>query len=427
MKARLSNALVFMAVMCLTACGGGNSAPPQEPPPYVPYEGPQLDSASLNATLEALVQHTDVPVAGVQLALVVDESLVYAGSAGHAHFDPPQNLTPQHALRVASVSKWITALAIGVAVERGLLAWDQPVESLLNFSLRPPAQPDYLPTLAQLLSHTSGLSDAAGYVIDADETLADWYQRAPASHWQDTVITGNYFQYANLNYVVAATALEAAVGMRFDQWVFQMLLQPAGVQASFNPEDLAGIATASLFRREAGAWVTSFITGEPVAVAANYQPGMNGGVFSPQGGLRTSVAQLAKLIPWLYDTPPATALLSNSSLATLRSPRWQFNGNNGDTYGGLFQAYGLGVHCTRDVANGDRLLAEGGLTMCGHLGDAYGAVTGVLADPVGRWGLVYLINGTDRSRDYSGEFSALYVWEEALIDAAYTAIKSLEH
>lgn len=425
MQARKANALIYLPVLWLAACGGGDSAPAAEQPPYGEYQGPQLDAAPLNSLLDELVQDTDAPVAGVQLAIMVNESLVFSGAAGHASFDPAQKLTADHVMRVASLSKWITALAAAVAVERGLLSWQQPVENLLGFPLRPDAEPGFTPTLAQLLSHTSGLSDAGGYVIDADATLADWYQQAPRAHWQTRANNGDYFQYANLNYVIAATALEAAAGMRFDQWVYQMLLQPAVVQASFNPDDLAGTPMANLFRREAGEWVTSFVTGQPVSIAAEYQPGQNGGVFSPQGGLRASAAALSALIPWLYQTPPASALLAESTLAEMRTTQWQFSGTNGDTYGGLFQAWGLGVQCTRDVAGGDRLVVQGGLTMCGHLGDAYGGLSGILVDPEQRWGLVYLINGTDRSGDYSGSYSALYRWEEKILAASYAAMLPL--
>ena len=72
-------------------------------------------------------------------------------------------LTADDPARVASISKLVTAIGVLRLVEAGQLDLDADVSALLGFPLRNPAFPDAPISLRMLLSHTSSLTDAAGY------------------------------------------------------------------------------------------------------------------------------------------------------------------------------------------------------------------------------------------------------------------------
>ena len=74
-------------------------------------------------------------------------------------------------VRIASVSKLLMALAALRLVDEGKVDLDADVSDYLGWQVRSPNFPDVKVTLAQLLSHRSGLRDRAGYVIPLGESL----------------------------------------------------------------------------------------------------------------------------------------------------------------------------------------------------------------------------------------------------------------
>ena len=64
---------------------------------------------------------------------------------------------------------------------------------------------------------------------------------------------------------------------------------------------------------------------------ARWRPGDNGTLFSPQGGLRISARDLARIGRMLLNdgTLDGVRILQPASVALLATPVWQYNGNNG--------------------------------------------------------------------------------------------------
>jgi CubicO group peptidase (beta-lactamase class C family) len=63
------------------------------------------------------------------------------------------------------------------------------------------------------------------------------------------------------------------------------------------------------------------------AISRRYRLGDNGALFSPQGGLRISMRDLAKLGQMLARG--GKGFLSARSFAEMTRPQWRFNGRNG--------------------------------------------------------------------------------------------------
>lgn len=210
-------------------------------------------------------------------------------------------------VRIASISKLIMALATLRLVDEGKVNLGADVSGYLGWQLRHPNFPEAKVTLAQLLSHRSGLRDNAGYVIPLGESLQAHLTNPEAWH-ADAPPGEAPFEYANLGSPVVATVLEAATGERFDRIMERTVFAPLGVEACLN---WIGCSEGQI----AGAVVLYRDTGEvarddasdlppnctiPVAEGVecsleNYVPGTNASIFSPQGGVRIGMMDLANL------------------------------------------------------------------------------------------------------------------------------------
>lgn len=288
---------------------------------------------------------------------------------------PRRRFRPETPFRVASMSKAVVAHAAVRLAEAGQVDLEADVQPLLGFGLRHPEAPEAPITLAMLLSHTSGVRDPDVYWVAAPGEIASIIGPncfAPLGGR----LMGAYFEYANLNFGLAATALEQSTGMRFDVLARTLVLEPAGIDGGFNWSGVSQAhreAGATLYRRRSpGDWVVQIDGPEvladtnPSVLAAEdydldaYTPGKNGTLFSPQGGLRASLRDLADLAVLHSANPEMTAL------------RWRLNGeaSNGLHDGGYFAGTGLGlVHYPADRSPfAGRLPGP----VWGHQGEAYG-------------------------------------------------------
>jgi CubicO group peptidase (beta-lactamase class C family) len=116
----------------------------------------------------------------------------------------------------------------------------------------------------------------------------------------------------------------------------------------------------------------------------------NGALFSPQGGMRISVRDLAKIGQLLARR--GKGLISPVSFATVTTPQWRFDGNNGETEGGFWCTYGLAVQTLGARAAGckDEPFGDGRIRI-GHPGEAYGLRSGLWLDPKTGKGIAFFV------------------------------------
>lgn len=295
-------------------------------------------------------------------------------------------------VRVASISKLVTAIAVMRLVDEKRIDLDRDIGANLGFAVRNPAFPDRPITLRHLLSHTSGIRDSIDYLLPLDGRLQDVL--ANPEIWHKGSAPGVYFSYANLNSPVIAATIEAATGERFDRLVARKVLQPLQLDACFNWGDGCSpnrrSQAVTLLRSNGDLARDAPIIGiDPCPVLAasdgncdlsTYRIGMNGSSFSPQGGLRISAQDLAKIGQLLLNG--GRPLLSAKAFAEMTKPQWRYNGINGDTDRGYFQAYGLGVHIHNDSE---------GSKWIGHVGEAYALRAGLWVNPKTRRGFAQYV------------------------------------
>lgn len=352
-------------------------------------------------------------------------AILASGAEGLADPGAGRALTIEDPVRIASISKLAVAIGVMRLVEQGRLDLDEDVSVKLGWRLRNPAFPDAPITLRLLLSHRSSLRDEIDYVIPLGATvqaaLADPKAFDPAHP------PGSYFRYSNLNFPVIATVIEAASGERFDLAMQRLVMTPLQLDACFNWTTCSdsAIDRAVVLHSATGELLRDDLKGErpacPVLAGSDgrcdwqaYRLATNGALFSPQGGMRISVADLAKIGQLLLRNgrlADGSRFLSEASMGALTGPAWRFDGGNGDSEHGFYCGYGLAVQRLAQCPPGDDPIG-GATAASGHAGDAYGMKSGLWVDPVRGRGIAYFATGI--AEDARGERSAYWAIEEWL-------------
>lgn len=357
------------------------------------------------------------------------------GAADRATGRPATAASP---VRIASISKLVAALGVMRLVDDGTLDLDRDVSDYLGWRLRNPAFPDAPITLRLLLSHRSSLSDEAGYVIPLGESLRA--RLADPRAWDKTHPPGsNWFHYTNLNFPVVASVMEKATGERFDQLMHHLVLRPLGLSACYNwsPCSAQEAGRAVVLYRANGDVAKDDLHGAlpacPVEVMpggacdlAAYLPGENGALFSPQGGLRISMMDLARIGQMLARG--GKGFISAQAFAEMTRPHWRFDGTNGlgenGEGDGFFCAYGLAVQTLAEGGSGcrDDLFGDG-VKRIGHAGDAYGLKSGLWIDPADGRGLAFFTTAV--ADDAPRGRSAFTAREEEVVTRASASRRAL--
>ena len=345
-----------------------------------------------------------------------------------------RTVTADSPVRIASISKLVTTLGVLRLVDQGRLSLDRDVSDYLGWRLRNPAFPDQPITLRLLLSHQSSLRDGGErYIIPLGVTLRE--RLAEPAMWDaGHGPQAGWFAYSNINFPVAASVIERVTGERFDVAMSRLVLKPLQLDACFNwGAGCSAVAfrRATILYRASGEVARDDLKGQPPLCPVvpaqdgscdltHYQPGQNGALFGPQGGLRIAMTDLAKVGQMLARG--GRGFLSARSYREMTRAQWLAGPGKGGVseYGennGFFCAYGLGLHRIGSAAPGckDDLFGDGNARM-GHSGEAYGLRSGLWFDPKSGKGLAFFTSAV--ADDAPKGRSAFTAIEEAVVERA---------
>ena len=347
---------------------------------------------------------------------------------GLANKDTGRAVEANDPVRIASISKLIMALTALRLVDEGKLDLDRDVSDYLGWKLRSPHHPDAPVTLTHLLMHRAGLSDAGGYVIPLGESLEA--RLADPAAWREVGPPGEAaFEYANLGSPLVATALEAASGERYDRLVERLVFKPLGVKACLNWTlcDAEMQARKVTLYRHTGEVAADGADGLPPACTipvaegqacdlSSYVPGTNASIFSPQGGVRIGMVDLAKIGSAMIRG--GNGGLPNATMI----PVWQALEAGRNPGQALFCRYGLAMQLIGlDEGDGcDDRLFERGTAYVGHSGEAYGLLSGLFWDFEEGRGFAYFL--TENPPPEGGEDTGTFTPREKALMARALAM-----
>ncbi len=196
-----------------------------EPSPAEPTPAERL--AKLTEMLEEQRQELNIP--GMAMAVVRGDELIYSRGFGSADLEKGTPVTPETMFAVGSTTKAFTGSLIGMLVDEGKMAWDDPVTKFLpDFELQIDS-PDSaaVVTLRDLLTHRTGFTRMgllwAGGEVSREEILKTASKAEPWSPFREA------FYYNNVTYLAAGMASGVAAGMSWDDLVAKRLLKPLGM------------------------------------------------------------------------------------------------------------------------------------------------------------------------------------------------------
>ena len=452
--------------------------PAAAPAVTTPVPAQSNPNAALEAALSANLLNDPVsPVSGLSVLAMKNGKVVYEKQMGYRYIDNenPANSLPVNEdtrFRIASISKVFAAVGFMKLVEAGSVDLDTDISKYLGFEVRNPNYPDTIITARMLLSHTSSLRDGSVYSIGPEYSVKEFFDKnglyynngdhfAPAPSIEDPrdQKPGVFFHYSNLNFGTLGTIIEKVSGQRFDIYMKENVLEPMGIDASYNVGDFDAelIKNVSVLYQKCndddvwnttGPWAAKIddykgVVQDPgymlvtnpdlagkntLASLENYKIGTNATIFSPQGGLRITAKELSTLMTMFMNdgTVNGKQILKPETVDLMFSPQWTYAKDattgldNGDTYWGLMECYGLSIQI---MGHGelDRLVADKNVKWAGHYGEAYGLLSGMFIDREKGNGIVYIMNGMGNAEsENAGLYSGMYRWEEkfctALID-----------
>jgi CubicO group peptidase (beta-lactamase class C family) len=328
-------------------------------------EARRADSVAMEAFMDSVIgiEIREYGVPGLVVTVVRDGRVVLRKGYGLA--DRPSR-RPMSAdgtvMRVGSVSKPVTALAVLQLAEAGRIDLDAPVERYLPGVLR--GRHAGRVRVRDLLTHTAGLDVRlnGSAVVDPARLLPlqRYVERdlPPVVHRPGEVV-----RYSNQGYVLLGRLVEAASGEPFDAYVRRHVFAPLGMRSSGFRLD------GALARRAATGY-----EGTRRAVVLHPQ-------MAPAAGLNTTAADMGRLMValldsgriggWdrrLYSARTASLGLGRQFGMHPRMPGWTF---------GMFETM------------------RGGVRGVGHSGGIRGFMSGMYLWPERRTGLFISDNGYD--------------------------------
>jgi len=183
-------------------------------------------------------------VTGATLAVARDGKIVYSRGFGYA--DGKMAMQPNAKMRIASISKPITAVAILRLIERGKLKMDDKVFEILD--LEEPKKgfdPRWRQvTIQHLLQHTGGWDREksgcpmfrSGAICEELGIKAPAMQKDIIRHMLSNAFDfnpGERYAYSNFGYCLLGRVVEKVTGRTYDDYVRQEILLPVGARDTY--------------------------------------------------------------------------------------------------------------------------------------------------------------------------------------------------
>lgn len=340
----------------------------------VPSSDPKLPG--IGTAMQAMIASNEI--AGAVTVVVARDKVLHFDTTGLSDVAAKRPMAPDSLFWIASMTKPVTGAAILMLQDEGRLTVADPVAKYLpEFgNLKTPSGKPANITIAQMLTHTSGLGEAAGPAAQRARTLADLVPIWLAAPMQYE--PGERWKYTQSGINAAGRIVEVVSGLTFDAFVQQRIFDPLGMKSTtFYPtgEQRARLATAYAKNKANGAL-------EPVPPRADFgardrPPQGNGGLYSTAPDYARFTRMLLNggtLDGRRYLSDRAMKFLATPQTADLPTGFFQ-----ADTYGnrGANYAWGIGTCILRTPHDGVAAMLSPGTY--GH-GGAWG--TQAWIDPV---------------------------------------------
>ncbi len=274
----------------------------------------------LDSLVPLLLKEHNVP--GVSLAVIRDGKVYWAKGYGIADKEKKIPVSSITRFNIGSVSKTLTAFAVLMLAEKGMINIDSPINLYLNRWQLPTSKFDHQKVnIRRVLSHTAGLS-VAGYhgVYKPQDPLPKLEQSLFGYEGSDGALyvmqePGVGLRYSSGGYTLLQMMIEDVTGKPFSEFMQKAIFDPLGMTNTSYDWSVIKSTVATPYDEKGKAW-------------PQYQY-----VEQGSGGIYTTAADLAKFVSLLVTkTLPSKSLLKTETIQQMITAAEATNG-----------FYGLGV------------------------------------------------------------------------------------
>ncbi len=196
--------------------------------------------AAIDQKIDAFVldQIASQHLAGVSVAVVKDNKLVFAKGYGKANLEVNTPATKETMYEIGSITKQFTATGVMMLVEEGKIGLDDPVSKYYKFA------PDTWAkvTIRHLLNQTSGIKDYT--------EIDDFVKMAREQHSADELMhsitavplnfqPGEKWVYCNTNYYLLGLIVESITGKPLEEFLHGRIFGPVGMNVTCTTDPKA--------------------------------------------------------------------------------------------------------------------------------------------------------------------------------------------
>ncbi len=317
---------LLLIVFLLPGCGALSpllADPPESEP------SPQQRLARLPEFMERGMADWGIP--GMAVAVVQGDEVVYTRGFGYTRLGSGERVDEHTVFAMASLTKAMTAAALGILVDEGKLHWDDRVRDHLPwFRLSDPWVTEEV-RIRDLLSHQVGIGRLTGnrlrFMPGRDpQTIMSFVRHMPFE-----ASFRSAYVYSNIMYMVAGQVLEAVSGVPWDQFMAERLFTPMGMtRTGTSISQLAGMDNVS--------WPHQEIDGEVQVIQRRCFDNVG-----PAASVNASVHDMARWMilqlgePGVYE---GERIISRESLLETHQPQQVFRLD--DPLGDQLTGYALG-------------------------------------------------------------------------------------
>lgn len=338
----------FMLAVAALASGGARAS-----------AGPaRTGLAAIAPTMQAFVDAGTI--AGAVTLVQHEGRLVHLAATGWRDIGQRVPMSTDTVFQVMSQSKPFIATAVGLLLDEGKLKIDDPVDAFLpefgdqwllvrgGPNERVLARPSRKITIGDVLSHSSGLPDAAPvthpFAVKMRYSLAEVVavlsqqplEAEPRARWH----------YSNQGIAVAARIVEVVAGQPYENFVEQRIFAPLGMNAScYRPAAEVWPKIAADYELRDGV-LREMGSGSPGYGGLKLRQGTRYPL--PEAGIFSTAEDMARFHQVFLDDGRARGerFLSPQAVASLLTPRIAIPPERG--MGGSVQALGWRIQATAD-------------------------------------------------------------------------------
>ena len=269
---------------------------------------------------------------GASLAITRGDSLLYAKGYGWADEENDIKMEPGHIMRMASVSKLLTAVGIMVLQDKGLLSIKDTVfgpsgilrDTLFNDVIKDKNY--HKMTVEHLMRHQGGFyrdplfsSRDVKYQMGLDHAPAkeDFYRLVLSRRLR--FMPGTWQKYSNFGYLLLSEIIENVTGMPYEEFMIKEVLVPAGcydmhIAGSYYEDKRAN--EVRYYTHEGDGKFIEEYTGSGNIVERCYG-GNNIPLLSGAGAWCGSPVEIARLVASIDGDPGVPDIISQEAVAQM--------------------------------------------------------------------------------------------------------------